>query len=62
MLSKVAGILFAAFMLWMLYRYIRSNPEALSMANINKSMYTMGVLAVALIAFIATVVMLLRKT
>lgn len=62
MLSKVAAILFGAWILWMLVRYIRSNPEALSLANINKSMYTMGVLAIALIAFIGTVVMLLRRT
>lgn len=62
MLSKIAAILFAIFLLWMLFKYIRSNPESLSMANINKSMGSMGILAVILIVFITIIVMLLRKT
>ncbi len=60
-LSKIGAIIFAAFLAWMLFRYIKSNPESLSLANLNKSMFTMGLLAVGLIVFIAVVVMLLRN-
>jgi len=62
MLSKVAAILFGAFLAWMLFRYIRSNPEALSKENLSKSFYSMGVLGIALIAFIWLVITLLRRT
>ncbi len=62
MLSKMAAILFAAFLLWMLYRYIKGNPESLSLASLNKSLYTMGLLGVALIIFIAVVVYFLRQS
>lgn len=61
MLSKIAAVLFATFLLWMLFKYIKSNPESLSSANLNKSFYTMGILGVGLIVFIAVIVMLLRR-
>lgn len=60
--SKIVAILFAAFLLWMLYRYIKANPESLSLANINKSFYTMGIIGVGLIVFIAVIVYFLRST
>lgn len=59
--SKIAAILFAVFILFGLFRYIRSNPESLSFANLNKSFFTIGMLAIGLIAFIAVIVMLLRR-
>lgn len=62
MLSKIAVILFAAFLIWMLYRYIKANPESLSLASLNKSFYTMGLLSIALIIFIAAIIYLLRST
>lgn len=62
MLSKIVAILFALFILWMLFRYIKANPESLSLANLNKSMFTMGMLALGLIVFIGIVVYLLRGT
>lgn len=62
MLSKIAAILFAVFLLWMLFRYIKANPETLTLHNINKSMFTMGLLGVGLILFIALVVVLLRSS
>ncbi len=60
MLSKIVAILFAVFLLWGLFRYLKANPESLSLANLNKSMLTMGIVAVGLIVFIAIVVFLLR--
>ena len=62
MLSKIAVGIFAAFLIWMLYRYIRANPESLSAANLNRSFASMGILAVILIAFVAVIVLLLRRT
>ena len=61
-INQLAAILFGAFLIWMLYRYVKRDPESLSGANINKSFYTMGILAVVLIAFIGLVVMLLRSS
>lgn len=59
-LNSIAIVLFGAFIVWRLVVYIRQNPETLSRDNINKSMYSMGLLALVLIAFIGVVVWLLR--
>ncbi len=59
--SKIAAILFGLYIMWMLYRYISANPESLSLPNINKSMYTMALLAIGLIIFIGLVVYMLRS-
>ena len=45
----------------MLYRYIRRDSAAFSSANLNKSLYTLGLLALALIAFIGICIVLLRQ-
>jgi hypothetical protein len=50
----------AALAVWIIYRSIRSNPQAFSKANLNKSVGTLGLLALLLIVFIALLVMLLR--
>jgi DMSO/TMAO reductase YedYZ heme-binding membrane subunit len=59
--GKIVAIVAAALVLFFLFRYIKSNPESLSLDNLNKSAFTMGILAVGLIAFIAVIVMLLRR-
>jgi hypothetical protein len=46
----------------MLYKFIKGNPESLTTASLGKSFYSMGLLAIALIVFIAVVVMLLRQS
>lgn len=61
MLSKIAAIAFAAYLIWVLFRFLKSNPESLSLANLNKSMLTVGLLAIGLIVFIAIVVFMLRN-
>lgn len=61
MLSKIAAVLFGVFLAFMLYRFVRSNPESLSKESLGKSFYSMGILAVALIVFIALVIMLLGR-
>jgi hypothetical protein len=38
---------------WFLYSYIRKNPQAFSRENLGNSFFTLGILALILIAFIA---------
>lgn len=57
-LLLVAG---AGLLIWYLVRTIRSNPEAFSKVALSKSFYTMGILALALIAFISVCIAILRS-
>ncbi len=52
----------AAFLIWYMVRSIRHNPEAFSKANLSKSIYTLGILALMIIAIIIFCVWLLRAT
>lgn len=52
----------AAVMLWFMVRTIRSNPQAFSKENLGKSVYTIGILALIIIAVIFLCVMLLRAS
>ena len=49
------------FLVWMLYRNVKNNPEMLSLNNLSKSLGTMGWLALALIGSITVVVLLLKN-
>ena len=60
MLAKILVLLLAAFFLWWIIRYFKANPKAFSAKNLNKSFFTMGILALILIAFIALLVFFLR--
>lgn len=50
----------AGLMLWFMVRTIRNNPQAFSKENLGKSFYTIGILALIIIAVIFFCVMLLR--
>jgi hypothetical protein len=52
----------ALFLLWFMVRNIRQNPEAFSKENLGKSIYTMGILALIIIAIIFFCVWILRST
>lgn len=58
--GKLFFVIGAALMVWFIYRSIRSNPQAFSKENLSKSFFTLGVLALLLIAFIGLLVMMLR--
>ena len=60
MWMKLFLILLTIFIGWLIYRNIRYNPQAFSKENLGKSFYTLGLLALALIAFIALLVVLLK--
>ena len=58
-LLYVAG---AALMAWFAYRTVKNNPAMFSRENLGKSVFTMGILTLVLIAFIACLVFLLRAS
>ena len=58
--SALLFLLGALLMGWLLYRQIKGSPQAYSKENLSKSLYTLGILALLLICFIAFLVMLLR--
>jgi len=60
MLAKILIILLAAFFLWWIIGYFKTHPKAFSAKNLNRSFFTMGILALILIAFIFLCVMFLR--
>lgn len=61
-LYQILGLIGAGMILYILYRAIKGRPEQFSKENLNKSFFTMGVLALGLIGFIALLVLFLRST
>jgi len=59
-LYQIIGLIGAGLVAWLLYRTIKSRPEQFSRENLNKSFATMGILAIALIAFVALLVLLVN--
>ncbi len=55
-LFAVAGL--AA--LWCIYRTIKRTPQAFSSKNMHRSLFTLGLLALGLIAFITIAVLMLK--
>lgn len=60
--TQILLLIGAGLIIWYLVRTIRSNPDAFSKEMFSKSFYTMGILALILIAFIAFCIFLLRST
>lgn len=60
--ESIVYFLIAGAMLYMLYRFVRNQKEAFSSTNILKSLYTLGILALCLIAFIAYCVWMLQSS
>lgn len=61
MLIKLLFIVLALFIGWQLLVYLRMHPEALSWDNLNKSFFTLGILALLLIGFIAILVWFIKR-
>lgn len=59
---QILAILAAAIILWILFRGIKGNPDAFSKENMNKSFYSMAILGLILIGFVAFLVFLLRAS
>lgn len=58
--EKLLFVLLAVVLIWWMIGYVRHNPGSLSMNNVNKSLTTLGILALILIGFIALLVYFLR--
>lgn len=59
-LSQILAILGAFFIAWILYKSIKHNPQMYSKENFSKSLTSMGVLALGLIAFVYLLVLMVR--
>ncbi len=47
---------------FLLYRTVRGHPEWFSSSNLQNSFFTLGILAIILIVFIGTLVLLLKSS
>ena len=59
--SSFFYVLGALLMGWLVYRNVRTNPQAFSAKSLGKSAQTLAVLALLLIAFIAFCILLLKQ-
>ena len=53
-------IIISIFIVWQLFVYLRAHPEALSKHNLNRSTFTLGVLTLLLIGFVALLVFIVK--
>ncbi len=60
-MNSIVLVILSIVLLWVLYSSIKNKPEAFSAKNLNKSFFTMGVLAVILIIVIGLAVIMLKK-
>jgi hypothetical protein len=58
--SKLLVILLAAFLVWQMFAYVRSNPQAFSKSSLSRSIFTLGILALLLIGFVAICVLIVK--
>ena len=56
MFIKLLFIILSVFIIWQLFAYIRMHPKAFSRENLDRSFFTLGVLALILIGFIGLLV------
>ncbi len=61
LLLQIVSLIAAIFIIWYTIRMVRGNPTAFNRESLSKSFFTMGILALILIAFIAVCVWLLRN-
>jgi hypothetical protein len=59
-LETIAIVVLSVFLIGWLIHYFKVNPGAFSGKNISRSFFTMGILALILIAFIWVLVMFAR--
>ncbi len=58
--SSLLYILGAGLMVWLIVRMVRRNPQSFSKANLSKSVFTLGLLALMLIGVIFLCVVILK--
>ncbi len=62
LLTQILLVALGIAIVFILYRSIRTQPDKFSKENLNKSAYTMGLLAIGLIVFVAFLVIMLRSS
>jgi hypothetical protein len=61
MMESIFAALGVTALLWFLYRGIKGNPAAFTRDSISRSLLTMGVLGLMLIAVVAFAILMLKK-
>jgi hypothetical protein len=61
LLTTILLVLGAGLILWLTYNAVTRQPQAFKSENLSRSIFTLGILALLLIALIAGLVMLLGK-
>ena len=57
---QILALVMIGLAIWWLYRTVKNQPQMFSKDNLNKSIYSLGILALVLIVFVAFLVMLVR--
>jgi len=57
---QILGLLGAGLVIFLLYRTVKGNPELFSKENLSKSSFTMAILAIGLIGFVALLILMLK--
>jgi hypothetical protein len=60
-LYQILAMVLIGLAIWWLYRTVKNQPQMFTKENLNKSVYTLGLLALVLIVFVAFLVMLVRN-
>ncbi|NDH09123.1 MAG: hypothetical protein EBY16_05820 [Gammaproteobacteria bacterium] len=58
---QILALVMIGLAIWWLYRTVKNQPQMFSKDNLNKSIYSLGILALVLIVFVAFLVMLVRS-
>ncbi|MBA4695818.1 MAG: hypothetical protein H2069_00335 [Legionella sp.] len=61
-LYQVLGLMAVGLLVWLTYMNVKGRPELFTREKLSKSFFTMGVLGIILIAFVAFLVLMLRHT
>jgi hypothetical protein len=61
-LTQLLALIGCGLLVWYSFRFIKKNPGLFSKKNLGDSFFTLGILALGLIAVIALCVMFLRHT
>ncbi len=61
MLAGLLTVCGFGFLIWMMYRTIKGNPEAFSKVNLSRSFTTLGLLALILIGVVGIAIFMLRQ-
>lgn len=59
---QILGIAGAILIVVLLYRSVKGRPELFTKENLNKSLSSMGMLALALMGFVALLILFLRSS